>query len=967
MRSLIRLCPLLALLASPALSATNSVHTTWLWHLHQPLYWPDRRAYGSDHYENAWDTIQQQNAGRKHPSPEVLTDIFGLADRVAAYQNRPRDAVNSVLGYANAGAQVNYSGALMENVQSLGQAGQLGYGANWNSYNQQARGWSTSGGKPRMDLLNFTYHHALAPLISDETLEMELRIQTNLMALRWGTSVPLSRGYFPAETCFTERMIPVLSKVGFAWSVVANNHLTRACSDFPLVTGSGGENCDIPNLADQINPPQGPSNYKRISIERGCSPSAAMPFAFQSHYARYVDPQSGAESKIMIVPADQALGWRDSYGSWDVGLMSDLAARNNPSKPALVLLSHDGDNAWSGGYSYYMEWVPNFASAASSAGYELSTVEQYLSDSPPDPADVVHVEDGGWVFADGDFGSPIFINWHWPPTYPVSGGNVVDPSLGASDKADNWRVIVATENRVKTAQQVAAVTPRVDQVRDPGSSGATPNSIELGWHYYLGSLDSGFVYYGCHDDECLRAVVAQSNAVRNVDPVLSSNPGLDATPPTLFAVQRHPWNPGGANFGNQYSYKLTQSTTSDFWIWTYAYDVSGITNVTLMARTDGSNAPVSDQCKTYAGGVLTGPWGAWPMTRRIAAPVSGQTPSYIADYYYARVSGFTNCYVDYYIMATDARGNTTRSPIQHVWVGAGTGGGGGGGGSTNGCDGVVCVSPVPPVAGNSVTIHYTATGGPLASASSVYIHLGWNGWSPVVTPDALMTFNSASNWWEYSTTVSPSATLLNCCFNNGSGTWDNNSGANWNFAVTANTNPTRPRNRRISCSPPPRPTRSTCPGPPHPAPPATSSTVPDRPSPSSPARPIPTPAWRRRLRIVISSLRRTRPAFPRLRPRCARTRPRRPSPIRCRLSWMDNWIPRAICSCRTRSRSTRRSVAARSTSPPPRPARPVPTTCSSSSPTSCCPPAPPRPGPRAARSPSPRPSRSSPPKARIPM
>ena len=29
-------------------------------------------------------------------------------------------------------------------------------------------------------------------------------------------------------------------------------------------------------------------------------------------------------------------------------------------------------------------------------------------------------------------------------------------------------------------------------------------------------------------------------------------------------------------------------------------------------------------------------------------------------------------------------------------------------------------------------------------------------------------------WWEYTTTVAANATILNCCFNNGSGTWDNN-------------------------------------------------------------------------------------------------------------------------------------------------------------------------------------------------
>ena len=778
------LCCSLGLASASA--APSSLHTTWLWHMHQPNYWPDRRNFGTDHYEAAWDTIQQQNAGRLHPSPEILANIFSVADRVAAYQGRPRDAVGTVLGYPNAGAQMSYSGALMENIQSLGANNQLGYSGSWNSGNQQARGWTTSGGKTRLDLVNFTYHHALAPLLSDETLEMELRIHQRQMEIFWSASPAVSRGYFPAETCFTERMIPILKKVGIAWTVIANNHLTRSCADFPLVLGSGGENCDIPNLADQLNPPQGASNYKRLSIERGCSPSAAMPFAFQVHYARHVDPNTGADSRLIVVPADQALGWRDSYGQWDISLLGDLAARNNPAKPAIALLAHDGDNAWSGGYSYYMsDGVPHIAGQSAGAGYEPSTVEQFLSENPPDTNDVVHVEDGGWVFADGDFGSPMFINWHWPPSYTASGANVVDPSLGVSDKADNWRVIVATENRVKTAQQISAITPRVDQVRDPGSFSTAPNAVELGWHYYLAGLDSGFVYYGCHDDECQRVVVAQSNAVRNVNSILTTSSTTDTTPPTMFPPQRHPWNPGGTNFGVQYGYKVTVAANSDFWVWTYAYDVSGITNVSLLFRVNGTNPPASDQFRTYTGGALAGAWQTSNLTRRIVTPILGVTPQYIADYYYAKVGGVSNAFVDYYLTATDARGNLFKSPIQHVFVGTGSDGGGGSGG------GPVSVSPAPPVAGNAVTIQYVATGRNLASANPVYLHLGWNNWA-TVPPDVAMTFNVASNWWQYTATVPANATQLDCVFNNGAGTWDNNSGADWHFTVATNSNPQPP-------------------------------------------------------------------------------------------------------------------------------------------------------------------------------
>ena len=781
-------CLFLLLSQAPAPGSTNSVHTTWLWHLHQPIYWPDRRNYGADHYENAWDTIQQQNAGRPHPSPEVLSSIFGEADRVNAYQGEPSSTISGLLGYPNAGAQVNYSGALMENVQSLAVAGQLGYGSGWNNGNAAARAWTTSGGKPRLDLVNFTYHHALAPLVSDETLEMELRLQQRQMQIFWGTGVPLSRGYFPAETCFSEHIIPILNKMGIAWTVVANNHLARACPDMPIATGSGGEMCDLPNPADELNPPQGAGNYQRTSIDRGCSPTQVMPFGFQLHYARYVDPDTGAASKIILAPSDQVFGWKDSYSTWDLGIIAPLAARNNPAKPALVLCAHDGDNAWSGGSSYYNEWVGQMAGTAVSDGYEPTTIEQFIADFPPSTNDVVHVEDGGWVFADGDFGSPSFINWHWPPSYTDgSGNNVVDPSLGTSDKADNWRVIIATENRVKTAQQISGLTPNLDQVRDPGSFSGTPNGVELGWHYYLASLDSGFVYYGCTGDECLRAVVAQSNAVRNVDSIIAANPAADTTPPTVFIPQRHPWNPGSTNYGVQYGYQVTVEQNSDFWIWTYAYDVSSITNVSLLLRVNGTNPPTSDQFKTYAGGPLTGAWQTSNMTRRVTNAVS-VTPQYIADYYYAKVSGISNAFVDYYVSATDARGNTCKSPIQHVWVGAGSGGSSGGGGS----GGPVSVSPVPPVAGNSVTIQYAAAGRAIASANPVYLHLGWNNWNPVVSPDAAMTFNSASNWWQSTVTVSSTATNLNCCFNNGSGTWDNNSGANWNFTVTANGNPQAP-------------------------------------------------------------------------------------------------------------------------------------------------------------------------------
>jgi hypothetical protein len=776
-------CALLLLSVGVAFGA-SSVHTTWLWHLHQPIYWPDRRVSGPDHAEAAWNTIQEQDLGRPHPTPEVLRTIFGINDRVKAYQDEPRNALADISAYLKSGAQVSFSGALMENLRSLGAAGQLGYGGTWYQWNREARGWTTSGGHTRMDLVNFTYHHSLAPFLSDETLEMELRIHKRQMEVLWGGDPPPSRGYFPTETCFTTRMIPILKRVGIEWTVVANSHLARSCADFPVVIGSGGENCDLPNRADQLNPAQGASAYRRISIERGCGPTQVMPFGFQLHYARHVDPATGAESKLILVPSDQALGWRDGYSTWNLDLMDELAARNDPGKPALALFAHDGDNGWAGGYSYYREWVKNFTQQAGSRGYEPTTVEQFIADHPPASNDVVHIEDGGWVNADGDFGSPIFINWHWPPSYNSGGVTIVDPSLGVTDKADNWRVIVATENRVKTAQQIAGTEPRADQVRDPWSFSTTPTPVELAWHYYLAGLDSGFVYYGCNGDMCQRSSVSQSNAVRQLTGILT-NTAPDLTPPTMFPPQRHPWNPGGANFGAQYNYQQRIDTNPDFWVWTYAHDVSGVTNVTVHCRVNGPNPPSGDQFMTYAGGPLTGPWLSSNMTKRVAAPVTGVNPAHIADYYHLLISGITNSYVDYYLSSRDSRGNLVRSQVYHVWVGAGTPGGGGG---TNGCDGLVCLTPTP-TNGLPVTISYDASQGNIPSPNPVYIHLGWNNWGSMITPDPAMTFNAASNRWLHTTTIPANATQLDCAFHNGSGTWDNNSGADWHFPVIANSVP----------------------------------------------------------------------------------------------------------------------------------------------------------------------------------
>jgi hypothetical protein len=798
---------------APAARAQEKLHFTYLWHMEQPIYWPDRQATGADRYETAWASILRKDAGAPHPENN-LREIFSVADRVAGYQSRMADSIwGFSLGRPEAGAQISYSGGLIENIRSLGNANQLGYSPTWFQSLRTARGWTTFSGSqvPRADIVIFPYHHALMPLIDTSTMRKQVQLYKAAYADAWGTSVPASKGFFPSEMAFSERMIPVLASEGIEWSIVSAEKLSRACADFPYVQGTGGNNMDPPNRADQLNPAQGTSNYFRAQIDRGCSPAEAYPFALTPQRARSVDPNTGAVSSIIVVPASQSLGWKDGYAPLGIGDFNTLQTRNDPARPMLVVLAHDGDNAWGGGFSYYREATPNLVNQAAGAGYVPTVIQRYLADHPVPANDIVKVEDGAWVNADGDFGAPQFLNWNWPP---VTAQGRVDIENGWAEDIRNWAVITAMQNRVDTAEQIWLAQGNSVNIRNIlAPENPSTNSVERAWHYFMGGLNSGYMYYGTAVDMEVKPTIACNNAARLIDPLLAaapaSGPTSDRTGPTVWIPQRHPWNPGSNNFGPQYQYKSWKSN-GDFYVWTFVSDVSGMTSVRLKYRldADGVNTLASTDNETYLGGPGVGAWQTLDMTRR-AFPAGNffndptinfyVMPQHIADQYFVRVNGVRSQLVDYYVEATDAKGNVTRSPIQHVYVGdgvngltptpdSGYGSGSTGGGSTSPA---VALLPTAPVAGQPVTITYNPAGRALASAAQVRIHWGVNTWQNVPSPDPLMTPNPDGTW---SITLTPatSACTLNFVFNNGAGTWDNNAGANWNTPLSGCVTPPPP-------------------------------------------------------------------------------------------------------------------------------------------------------------------------------
>lgn len=770
-------------------AAQEPIHFTYLWHLEQPIYWPDQsRLGGSDRYEYAWDSIRQTDAGALNPENN-LRDIFGKDDRVAVYQWRVRDAINDIRWAPEAGAQVSYSGGLIQNIKSLGQANQLGYGPGWAGPYREARGWRTSGAsKPRLDMVVFPFHHALMPLVAESTMRKEIQAYQHVYLSTWGNAAPVSRGFFPSEMAFSTRMVRILDEEGIDWSVVSAEKISRATQDFPVVLGSGGVNCDPPNRADMINPPAG--DYYRVQISRGCAPAEAVPLSLTPHRVQAVDPNDDPQSptvfEIVAIPASQSVSWEDGYSPIGTQHLDQLQSFNGADRPMLVTLAHDGDNAFGGGYSYYREATPNLVSAAQSKGYSATVVEEYLADHPV-PADaVVHVEDGAWVNADGDFGSPQFWNWNYPP---VNAQGQVDIENGWAEDIRNWAVITAAQNHVDTAEQIsldAGQQVRIGQIVEPDAS-ATPT--ERAWHFFLGALNSGYMYYGTALDFEVKPAIACNEALQHTAPVLAS--GVDRTPPTIWIPQRWPWNPGEMNYGSPYGYQPTVMGT-DFHVWTFVHDVSDVQRVTLRYRVDADGLnPLGDwQNETYTGGSDVGSWVSIEMTQR-QFPQGNffndpelnffEQPGAIADQYFAQITGLSESLVDYYVESEDANGNIARSPIQHVWIGDGEG-------AVTPGDDRVSIDPEQPAAGDSVVVRFDAAGGPLAGAQSAFLYWGINDWASVQSTNTPMSLDASTGLFETTIQLPSNTSQLDIVFNNGDGVFDNNGGQDWHFAVEGSTN-----------------------------------------------------------------------------------------------------------------------------------------------------------------------------------
>ncbi len=646
------------------------IYVAFHWHMHQPIYWPDE------------DVVTTEN---RHVYSYSVLDVF--FSRTGPYTSWPFDAVKMLAdaAVANGGAQVSFSGSLIENLERIA-AAKMGFN-NWADCYRAGRRLKTARGNPRLDLVSFGYHHPLMALIGYEDIRRQIAMHRDIVKRVFGADVPYSKGIFPPENAFAEWMIPALVDEDLDWVMVDNIHFNRAAKGYPWVKG---ENLYPPNPADQRNVQPG----EWVQLNGLWAPSKVSAWACKPHYVELIDPATGKtavtpagkKARMIAVPTERYLGNEDGRGGFGAlnyeMVMAQLLPHNtDPQHPVLLVLHHDGDNYGGGTDSYYhanfarfVEWVK-----ANPDRFVCTTVQDYLDMFPPATDDVIHVEPGSWAGADN--GDPEFLKWNGDP----------NPTTGYSPDRNSWGVMTAARNIVATAR---------DQGVPAGALAVADRKLSV-------AQTSCYEYWDGTEMWDSHPTRACNLAVDPLLPLLDRK-AADKTPPALYQPQRQPYNPGGMEWGQT-------AEPSDFTVWTYAYDVSGLASVVLEMRVHPGQQHADAACQVLAGGE----WQTLPMQAKTIAAQTNPKPTVKAPEYAAEIKGIKDALVDYYVEATDMAGNVTRSPLLHVYVGNGNGSGTGGPGN-------LTWAPAQPKPGDAITF---------TSDRPAKLHWGINGWT--LPPTAL--------------------------------------------------------------------------------------------------------------------------------------------------------------------------------------------------------------------------------------
>ncbi|WP_035055792.1 carbohydrate-binding module family 20 domain-containing protein [Andreprevotia chitinilytica] len=778
-----RLRPLAAGMAAAAAcyaltAAAGTIPAAHVYHNHMPNFWP---FYGVDvnatynataigapiRYTYDGQVINLKTSpptGYTYYLPSVLggaimphddlVSYYSANAKTGAYQYWPQQVAGEVQTFAGGNGQIHVtmSGAVVNDVNSLENLQNVpGYtnpswGASWiSAYN----GLKTNNGNRTLDVIHFTGHHSMGPLVGPDYFLKDLIYQNATLAQSYflGSNFTASHGFFPTELGFSERLIPTLSKLGVQWSVMGNNHFSRTLKDYPYSTydPTGDTLISPPNRADLQNTSNvgawvanGMAHEQQNIINK-------FPFASTPHWVRHVDPATGEVTQVAGIPVSQNGSWQEG---WDGSATADeYVPYASQEARQFYVIAHDGDN--SGGRSGSLDtWQAGYNTTCAGNGYCLG-IDEYLKKFPIPATDIQHVQDGSWVDTRDSSSDPTWYHWHLPfmiwagqfSAFNTATGMNLAPKKNLKGVAEgatvsfeygwhylerNFALLQAAMYYAKASEQIwldghpsywSPTTALDKQVTYAGNqlnpwmisypvkgdaandykSGANP--AELAWYFLLPAMDSGFGYYDENKDDDVKPTLAFNNSLAFSKPYVNANLAKVKTGPSVWWPQRYPYNPGSVN-GSKAEGWTVQHYNSNFAIYTYAFDALGISSMQVKIRPHTSNTldAADDTWKVYDPAAMAGKtglsinpanvgaWKSYPMTMRDLKPVMNGVDwnanvkatmqvlpaQEIGNLYYSYISDYRNQLVDYYIEATDAGGNVTRTDIQQVFVGAGT-------------------------------------------------------------------------------------------------------------------------------------------------------------------------------------------------------------------------------------------------------------------------------------------------------
>ncbi|KHL92446.1 alpha-amylase [Paenibacillus sp. IHB B 3415] len=700
----------LLMIPAAATNVSADIAATHVYHNHMPNFWAyyDLNSYNAApagspiRYTYDGEVIQlKQNppAGYTYylpngsPMPhDDLVSYYSHHAKTGAYLTWPWSVANTLhSNYPQAQMHVTMSGSVVNNVNSIIQQGNVsGYnnpawGTPWKSAVDQLK---TTNGSNMLDLIHFSGHHSMGPLVGNDYLLKDMIYHGATLAQPYflGSSYKSSKGFFPTELGFSERIIPVLQKLGIQWSVIGNNHFSRTLKDYPLLNSPGTDTMvSPPNRSDLQNVSTVGSWVNEPMFNEQQVVYNKYPFASTAHWVRYVDPATGAESKVVGVPVAQAQSWEEGYlGQVKADVLKPY--ENLVAQKQIFVVAHDGDNS-SGRAGSEETWRNAGNVTYASSGVTGMGIDEYLRNNTPAASDVVHVQDGSWIDTRDSSSDPTWYHWHLPfgiwkgqfasfnqvngtsyaPKKNLSGveeGMTVSFEKGYHYLERNFALLQASLNYAKTAEQIwldehpnywKPVNPIDREVTYEGNQlnpwmisypvkgntasdyagGANP--AELAWYFLLPAMDSGFGYYDENVDDSVKPALSFNQSLYFSKPYVTQKLAKDKTGPSVWWPQRYPYNPGSANVSKAEGWTL-QHFNNVFSIYTYAFDTSGISDIKVKVRAhrDKTADAADNTFKVYdpaglaAAGISNidpakvGAWTEYPMTvRDLSTDING--------------------------------------------------------------------------------------------------------------------------------------------------------------------------------------------------------------------------------------------------------------------------------------------------------------------------------------------------------